>query len=198
MITTSEDRKRHRLLIVDDDQALLLLFSIALDSANFQNDCASGGEAALELLDKNRYDLVLLDLRMPDVSGLEVLARMRERGDLTEVIVVSAYVPGAVVLRAASQGVTTFLGKPVTIQFLRDTVESMLSPEIDSEFDRARQYARRLDFQSAYQVLVGNKDSDEIKKSLWAELFRALAMKGQKEGLQRLEGPSERLVTFQF
>lgn len=198
MITTSEDRKRHRLLIVDDDQALLLLFSIALESANFQNDCASGGEEALELLDKNRYDLVLLDLRMPDVSGLEVLARMRERGDLTEVIVVSAYVPGAAVLRAASQGVTTFLGKPVTIQFLRDTVNRMLSPEIHSDFDRARQYARRLDFQSAYQVLVGNKDTDEIKKSLWAELFRALAMKGEKEGLQRLEGPSERLVTFQF
>ncbi len=198
MKATPEKKKHHRLLIVDDDQALRLLFSIALESADFQSDCASGGEEALELLAQNRYDLVLLDLRMPNVSGLDVLARMRERGDFTKVIVVSAFVPGAAVLRAASLGVTIFLGKPVTAQFLRDTVHQMLNPEVCSDFDRARQYAGRLDFESAYQALAGDKDTGDPKKSLWVELFRALATNGGREGLRRLEGPSERLVTFQF
>lgn len=198
MNATREKKKHHRLLIVDDDQALRLLFSMALESADFQSDCASGGEEALKLLTENRYDLVLLDLRMPNVSGLEVLARMRERGDFTKVIIVSAFVPGAAVLRAASLGVTIFLGKPVTIQFLRETVHKMLNPDVYSDFDRARQYAGRLDFEAAYQALAGKEDTGELKKSLWAELFRVLATKGEREGLRRLEGPSERLVTFQF
>ena len=198
MKTSLEKNKKHRLLIVDDDQALLLLFSMALESASHESDCASGGEEALELLARNDYDLVLLDLQMPGVSGLDVLARMRERGDLTKVVIVSAFVPGSAVLRAASLGVTMFLGKPVTIQFLRDTVSGMLDHEVHSDFDLARHYAARLDFEAAHRVLKGKEDTRDFKKSLWAELFRVIARKDENEALRRLEGPSERLVTFQF
>ena len=194
----SESKKQPRILIVDDDEALLLLFSMALECSDYHNDCASGGEEALKMLSENTYDLVLLDLQMPGVNGLEVLSRMRKRGDLTRVVIVSAFVPGSAVLRAVSLGVTTFLGKPVTIQFLRDTVSEMLDREVRTDFDLARKHAANLNFEAAHQVLAEKKDTEEVKKSLWAELFRALAEKGGRDALRRLEGPSERLVTFQF
>lgn len=190
--------EKQRLMIVDDDQALLFLFSMALESVSLQCDCASGGEEALGLLGKNRYDLVLLDLRMPNMSGLEVLTRMRDLGDFTQVVIMSAFVPGSAVLQAAALGVTTFLGKPVTIQFLREMVRTMLDGEVHSDFDLAREYAGRLDFESAHRVLVGKKDTGGVRKSLWADLFRVLATKGEQKDLDRLEGPSERLVTLQF
>ena len=190
--------KKFRLLIVDDEEALRVLFSMALESDSYRNDCASGGEEALQLLSKRRYDLVLLDLRMPGVTGLEVLRRMRERGDLTKVIIVSAFVPGAAVLRAATFGVTTFIGKPMTVEFLRDTVKQALGNEVNTDLELAKRYADQLEFRKAYRVLARTQEDLGQVGETWKDLFRVLAGKAGSGSLGKLEGPSERLVTFQF
>jgi DNA-binding response OmpR family regulator len=77
-------------LLVDDDPAIRRVLATGLELEGFTVVAASGGRAALEALPRVRPALVLLDLGMPDLDGLEVLKQMRERGDETPVCVLSA------------------------------------------------------------------------------------------------------------
>ncbi|MEV5410380.1 response regulator [Thermopolyspora sp. NPDC052614] len=108
-------------LVVDDD------FMVARVNSGFVNQVdgfrvigtASTGEQALERITELRPDLVLLDLYLPDLFGLEVITRMRAAGHDCDVIVISAARELDTVRRAARQGVTNYLLKPFDFDDLR-------------------------------------------------------------------------------
>ena len=66
-----------KILVVEDDYALRGIYELILSQAKFDADVAAEGKSALEAIEQNSYDLVLLDLMMPDVDGKEVLREMR-------------------------------------------------------------------------------------------------------------------------
>ena len=78
-----------KVLVVDDDKAILTMLHKALKSNGIENDLAISGEAALELLEVNQYDLILLDINMRGINGFEVIQRIRSKGLTTPVMVVS-------------------------------------------------------------------------------------------------------------
>ena len=86
------------ILIVDDEPNVRLVFRTALESAGYETSTAGDGEAALEVLERAPADLVLLDLQMPGLYGMEVLRRLRDAGNEVPVIFVTAHgsVPDAV------------------------------------------------------------------------------------------------------
>jgi two-component system, chemotaxis family, chemotaxis protein CheY len=88
---------------------------------------ASTGLAAIEGYFVHRPDLVLLDLTMEDIGGLEVLAKLRELDSAVRVIVVSADVQRATAKLVADAGALRFLGKPVSAEGLRDAVREALT-----------------------------------------------------------------------
>ena len=88
---------------------------------------AASGMAALECFAVNRPDLVLLDLTMEDMSGLDVLARMREMSAEACVVVISADVQRSTAQLVANAGALRFLGKPVSSDALLATVRDVLS-----------------------------------------------------------------------
>jgi DNA-binding response OmpR family regulator len=113
-----------RILIVDDEPNVRLMFRTALGSSG---DGAVIGEAedgqeALEKLEKTSFDVIVLDLRMPGIDGMETLRRLRGRGNNTPVVVVTAHgeVPHAV--EAMKLGAVDFLAKPLTPDTLRRVV----------------------------------------------------------------------------
>ena len=77
-------------LLVDDDAAIRRSVAVALEMEGFRVVSASGGRAALDALERIRPAVVLLDLTMPDLDGMEVLRRLRGRGDEVPVCVLSA------------------------------------------------------------------------------------------------------------
>lgn len=79
-----------RVLVVDDSEANRDMLSRRLRRRGFTVTAASGGREALELIAGNRYDVVLLDLVMPDIGGLEVLKTLRETWSATELPVIIA------------------------------------------------------------------------------------------------------------
>src|SRR5262245_62538094 len=126
-------KRSRRLLIAEDEPNVRLVFRTALESDDYRVTAAPDGEAALAWLGQERFDVVLLDLQMPGVGGMEVLARLRERGDVTPVVIVSAHDRTPNVVEAMRLGALDFLAKPLTPDALRRAVADVLAREDEGE-----------------------------------------------------------------
>jgi DNA-binding NtrC family response regulator len=124
-----------KVLIVDDEPNVRLVFRTALESDEYRITTAADGETALAWLGQERFDVVLLDLQMPGVDGMSVLARLREWGNRTPVIIVSAHDRPPTVVRAVRLGAIDFLSKPIAPGALRRAVADVLEREARGERD---------------------------------------------------------------
>ena len=109
-------KNAQRILIVDDEESMRLLLCRVLESNSaFEIMLASGGDEALNLTAERRYDLILLDLLMPGIGGIEVLTRIRgeSANRKTPVIVVSVMTDTPTKIACASLGVSDYLVKPI-------------------------------------------------------------------------------------
>jgi len=111
-----------QVLIVDDEPNVRLAYRMTLEAEGMSVHQADGAAAALEKLSTMPIDLAILDLRMPEMDGLELLAEMRNRGHSTPTVIITAYgeVPHAV--RAMKLGAIDFLEKPLTPEALRGMI----------------------------------------------------------------------------
>jgi CheY-like chemotaxis protein len=119
-------------LIVDDEPGIRLVFRTALEAMGHRTLEAADGAAALGVLAGSVPDVVLLDLKMPVMDGMETLRRMRDSGYESAVVIVTAHgsVPDAVA--AMKLGAVDFLSKPITPDALRRVVA-----EVSSRHDKA-------------------------------------------------------------
>ncbi len=111
-----------RILIVDDEPNVRLMFRTAVESGGDATAEARDGDEALAMQESGTFDLILLDLQMPVIDGMETLRRLRARGVETPVVIVTAHgsVPDAV--EAMKLGAIDFLSKPLTPEALRRVV----------------------------------------------------------------------------
>jgi DNA-binding NtrC family response regulator len=117
-----------RVLIVDDEPNVRLMLETTLSSVGYDVTEAGDGEAALDRLSGkgSGYDLVLLDLLMPKMDGMELLRQLRAVGDVTPVVILTAHgsIPEAV--EAMKLGAIDFLTKPTTPDALRRVVAEVI------------------------------------------------------------------------
>ena len=111
-----------RILIVDDEPNVRLVFRTALEAAGYNVEEAEDGDTALDRLEWSPADLILLDLKMPGIDGMETLQRLREAGNDVPVVIVTAHgsIPDAVA--AMRLGAIDFLSKPLRPEALRKVV----------------------------------------------------------------------------
>ncbi|HEY0094060.1 MAG TPA: sigma-54 dependent transcriptional regulator, partial [Archangium sp.] len=114
---------RIAVLVVDDEEQVRTFLAELLGSSGYQVRCASSGSQALEMLSGGSFDVVLLDVMMPEMSGLEVLRRYRASGGGAPVIVLSALSGAEDAMRAMKMGASDYLSKP----FSNDELEDVLS-----------------------------------------------------------------------
>lgn len=118
-----------KVLVVDDDADLRFTLTLALELAGYEVRSAASGEDALAIVDEDEPDAIVLDIRMPDIDGWEVLRRLDEAGRLPRipVVVVSALTDlTATAAKAAGLGCRDYLAKPVTAADLMMTLEQIL------------------------------------------------------------------------
>ena len=109
-----------RALVIDDDRELLSTVTAALDSAEIQSAGTANADDALKRLGTESYDLVVLDIGLPDVNGIDVCGRIRELPDHHETPVVFLTVGDTIDNRAQSSlnGGTDFIVKPFNVREL--------------------------------------------------------------------------------
>ncbi|MEN3000605.1 MAG: sigma-54 dependent transcriptional regulator [Armatimonadota bacterium] len=113
-------------LIVDDEENIRRVLSIALKKDGYHTLTASGGHQALKLLEETTCDVMVSDVVMPDMNGLELLRRARERHPDLIVVMMTAYgtIPAAV--EAMRLGAVDFLTKPLDMEVLRKVIRNAL------------------------------------------------------------------------
>ena len=130
-------REGPRILLVDDSKRVLNTLGKLLRQLGCRVVTANTGKLALQLLEAREFDLALVDVVMPGVGGLEVLARAREfRPDLP-VVMITGYGAEELEDEASRLGAADFLGKPVDGDELRDVIEALTGRELSPVADPA-------------------------------------------------------------
>ncbi|NEQ32690.1 MAG: response regulator [Leptolyngbya sp. SIO4C5] len=127
-----------KLLVADDEKNIRLTVAQSLD-AQYEVKTAVSGQDALDQLAKDTFDLMLLDIRMPGMDGVEVLKQLKDRQPDLKVIVISAHGTVDSAVEVMKLGAVDFLQKPFTPQEIRDLVAQVLGrslqPQDTSSYD---------------------------------------------------------------
>ena len=124
-----------KLLLVEDSQQLNKALSAVLKRNNYIVDSAFDGEEALEFIQDYTYDLIILDIMLPKINGLEVLKNVREKGIKTPIIMLTAKATTEDKITGLDLGADDYLSKPFVVEELLARIRSLLrrAPEYSEE-----------------------------------------------------------------
>ncbi len=142
---------KRRILIVEDEEKLRRVVELELRSAGYEVDQAGSAEAALRLAD--RADLILTDLRLPGITGLELLAQIRRQNSQTPVVVMTAFGTVESAVEAMKAGAFDFLPKPFSMDHLAAVVGKAL--EVRALRDENRMLREELGRRYQFDNIVG-------------------------------------------
>jgi len=123
-------------LVVDDEPAIRRFLRLSFDAEGYQVGEAGDGRSALEALRKGRPDILILDLGLPDIDGLEVIRELREHGSLIPIIVLSSRTDERVKVQALDLGADDYVGKPFGIEELLARIRSALRHRLQQQGEK--------------------------------------------------------------
>ena len=122
-----------RLLIVDDDEYILRNLEKILRLEGYETDTARTGREAIEKTRRNFYNLALLDIKLPDMEGTELLKKMHETFPKMIKIMVTGYPDLENAIKSLNYGADAYLVKPVSVQELLDVVKQKINEQRNME-----------------------------------------------------------------
>ena len=114
------------ILVVDDDKSILRTFARILQKNGYEIDSAETGKEAMEKADRRHYDLALMDVRLPDIDGIELLAKMKKPLQSTIKIMITGFPSLESGVKALDEGADAYLIKPVKSEELLMLIEEKL------------------------------------------------------------------------
>ena len=118
---------KKRILVVDDDHAMRLALSESLESCGYDIEAVENGCDALSLFAKSKFDLVVTDMRMPGMTGIEVLRNVKNMSSGIPVILITAYGTVGTAVEAMKEGAAEFIMKPFSLDDIESVVKNVLS-----------------------------------------------------------------------
>ena len=143
-----------RILVVDDEISMCELLEILLKKEGYDVISAPNGKAALELLAKTAFDLLLCDIRLGDISGIEVLKTAKRHNPRTVVIMISAYSSAENAVEAMNEGAFDYVPKPFDNEELKYTVRSAL--EFQTAEEEKKSFQKDQESAVHFGKIVGN------------------------------------------
>jgi DNA-binding NtrC family response regulator len=119
-----------KVLIIDDERPIRSALRDILEYEKLQVDDAATGTEGLQKLEKDKYDLVLCDIKMPGIDGIEVLEKIMENGYATPVVMISGHGTIETAVEAVKKGAFDFIAKPLDLNRLLVTVRNALDKSI--------------------------------------------------------------------
>jgi two-component system response regulator PilR (NtrC family) len=150
------------ILVVDDENSMREFLEIMLNKEGYQVATAAGGGEAIDLLKKRDFDLVITDIRMKEIDGLEVLKKCKELHPNTIVIMISAYASTSTAVEAMKWGAYDYLPKPFKVREIKAVIRDALETA-EAQESQEMEAGDTTDAMN-YHGIVG--ESPEIKKIL--------------------------------
>lgn len=125
-----------RILIIEDEPPIRRFLRTALSAQGYRIEEAETGESALEFLKRNPVDLIVLDLGLPGIDGLEVIERLRAEGRSTPIIILSSRDDEAGKVRALDMGADDYVSKPFGMEELSARIRTALRHRLQQEGEK--------------------------------------------------------------
>jgi len=111
-----------KILILDDEEVVCDRLKPVLEKHGYHVETFEDGASAVQRLSEQRFDVLVTDLKMPGVSGLDVLRFVREHSPSTRVVVITGFATAETAREAMEQGAVEFIPKPFRLSYLRDVI----------------------------------------------------------------------------
>ncbi len=128
-----QQAETEKILVVDDEKSMREFLEIMLQKDGFEVTCAESGEEALTAIRREKFDLLITDIRMKPIDGLEVLRQCKSISPSTAVIIISAYASAETAVVAMKEGAYDYLPKPFKIDEMRTAITNALLSKKDEE-----------------------------------------------------------------
>jgi len=115
--------------VVDDDEIVLSALAATLEWVGYEVKTARNGHEAAQALRRREYAVLITDVKMPGLSGIQLLERVRSQTPRTRVLVVSGYPSREIEEEASAKGAALFLAKPVDTTRLRECVDALVAAD---------------------------------------------------------------------
>jgi DNA-binding NtrC family response regulator len=131
--------KLARILVVDDDEDIRTTIEAILENEGYQVDLATDGKEAINKTRKTLYNIVLIDIRLPDMNGTELLMKMKDTVPKTRKIIVTGYPSLQNAIEAVNKQADVYIIKPVDVKKLLSTIQEQLKlQENEKQFTELR------------------------------------------------------------
>jgi DNA-binding response OmpR family regulator len=117
------DRAKKRIIVIDDDKSILRTFTRILQKSGYEIDVAETGKEAIEKSKRKMYDLALIDIRLPDMDGTDLLMKMQQTNRNAIKIMITGFPSLETGVKALDEGADAFLVKPVKPEELLALIE---------------------------------------------------------------------------
>jgi DNA-binding NtrC family response regulator len=121
--------ERPRILIVDDDEGIRTVLAAVLEEKGYTVDTAENGKEAIEKTQTNLYNLALIDIRLPDMEGTQVLAKMKDTTPKMRKIIITGFPSVQNSVEALNKGAHAYIMKPFDMDKALKTVEEQLKKQ---------------------------------------------------------------------
>jgi len=149
-----------KILVVDDDQGMRDYLEIMLTREGYNVTTAPGGREAISNCKKKKFDLVITDLKMPKIGGIDILKAIKEHSPETMVILITGYASGETAVEAMKEGAYDYLEKNFTVDDLKFTIQDALSKKGVKEEDA--RFIKGIENAVSFENMIGK--SKEILK----------------------------------
>jgi len=149
----------HRILVIDDEGVVCLSCTRILASDDYEVECKQRPDEGLRAALSGGYDVILLDLVMPDMTGLEVLQQLRSAGVSSEVVMITGYSTVETAVEAMKLGAADYVSKPFTPDELRVVVKKVL--ERSALVRENIELRKKLESQQGFEGIIGESPSME-------------------------------------
>ncbi len=170
---SNTEPKQERILVVDDDEALVEILQKGLSLHGYSCEATKRAASALELIEKDSFDIMIADIIMPDMNGLELTKRVKRIRPEMIIVVITGHIEDFPYDRAIEAGASDFIKKPFTIKELLARIRYVKMQ--DELLMRERELKRRVqELEEFYDIAVGRelrmielkKEIESLKKKL--------------------------------
>jgi DNA-binding response OmpR family regulator len=177
-----------RVLVVDDDEDIRLLIEDVLGAEGYEVHHSVSGEQALRILDREAFEVILSDIKMPGITGIDLLLHVRRKYLPTEVILMTAYASLETAIQALRGEAFDYLTKPFSLKELRQVVRQAMRTRASTRRQRAVMHYKELTIdQKARRVWIGDREVKltRLEFDILAYLFENNGMVVSRQELLR-------------